>query len=161
MLGSPPDIDNDAVAAAIREVDGVHDVQLTFICGRWKRTTRGLPCRDAARWRVGRKDQSGSESAPSPKSSASSTPLSEWRIGECTRWAQLYGHERQIMIEVILIYLGLGIAAVTLASILWSIAFPARRIWPPKRYVDHTNSGLGANVFVVWHSDHAWRLGLG
>ena len=30
------------------------------------------------------------------------------------------------MIEVILIYLGLGIAAVTLASILWSIAFPAR-----------------------------------
>ncbi|WP_299832012.1 cation diffusion facilitator family transporter [uncultured Roseobacter sp.] len=26
MLGSPPDIDNDAVVAAIREVDGVHDV---------------------------------------------------------------------------------------------------------------------------------------
>ena len=42
------------------------------------------------------------------------------------------------MIEVILIYLGLGIAAVTLASILWSIAFPARRIWPPKRYTSIT-----------------------
>ena len=42
------------------------------------------------------------------------------------------------MIEVILIYLGLGIAAVTLASILWSIAFPERRIWPPKRYTSIT-----------------------
>jgi len=36
--------------------------------------------------------------------------------------------------ETALIFLGLGIAAATLASILWSIAVPERRVWPPKRY---------------------------
>jgi len=36
--------------------------------------------------------------------------------------------------EITLIYLGLGIAAATLASIVWSIAVPERRIWPPRRY---------------------------
>ncbi len=40
--------------------------------------------------------------------------------------------------EVILISLGLGFAAATLASILWSIAFPERRIWPPKHYTSIT-----------------------
>lgn len=33
-----------------------------------------------------------------------------------------------------LILLGLSLAGATLATILWSIAFPAKRIWPPKRY---------------------------
>ena len=42
-----------------------------------------------------------------------------------------------------LVALGLGIAAMTLAAILWSIAFPARRIWPPKRYTALT-------PFLVW-----------
>ncbi|MEM5469802.1 MAG: methyltransferase family protein [Paracoccaceae bacterium] len=32
------------------------------------------------------------------------------------------------------LYLGLGIAGVTLCLILWSIAFPRRRIWPPKNF---------------------------
>lgn len=36
--------------------------------------------------------------------------------------------------QTTLIFLGLGIAAATLASILWSIAVPDRRIWPPRRY---------------------------
>lgn len=43
----------------------------------------------------------------------------------------------------LLIFLGLGVAAMTLAAILWSIAFPARRIWPPKRYTTLT-------PFLVW-----------
>ena len=42
-----------------------------------------------------------------------------------------------------LIILGLGVASMTLAAILWSIAFPDRRIWPPKRYTTLT-------PFLVW-----------
>ena len=42
-----------------------------------------------------------------------------------------------------LIILGLGVAAMTLAAILWSIAFPDRRIWPPERYTTLT-------PFLVW-----------
>ncbi|USG61256.1 phosphatidylethanolamine N-methyltransferase family protein [Sneathiella marina] len=38
------------------------------------------------------------------------------------------------MMQNALLLLGLGIAAVTLAAILWSICFPAHRLWPPKRY---------------------------
>jgi protein-S-isoprenylcysteine O-methyltransferase Ste14 len=33
-----------------------------------------------------------------------------------------------------LIILGLGLAACTLAVLIWSIAVPSRRIWPPKRF---------------------------
>ncbi len=47
------------------------------------------------------------------------------------------------MIHSMLVALGLGIAAMTLAAILWSIAFPARRIWPPQRYTALT-------PFLVW-----------
>ncbi len=36
--------------------------------------------------------------------------------------------------ELLLVYLGLGIVVATLGSILWSIAYPERRIWPPQRY---------------------------
>ena len=42
-----------------------------------------------------------------------------------------------------LVTLGLVVAAMTLAAILWSIAFPDRRIWPPKRYTRLT-------PFLVW-----------
>ncbi|WP_417248133.1 methyltransferase family protein [Celeribacter sp.] len=38
------------------------------------------------------------------------------------------------MMELLLVYLGLGIVVATLGSILWSIAYPERRIWPPQRY---------------------------
>lgn len=47
------------------------------------------------------------------------------------------------MMHSMLVALGLGIAAMTLAAILWSIAFPARRIGPPKRYTALT-------PFLVW-----------
>ena len=36
--------------------------------------------------------------------------------------------------ETTLVFVGLGIAASTLGSILWSIAYPERRIWPPQQY---------------------------
>lgn len=39
--------------------------------------------------------------------------------------------------------LGLGVAAMTLAAILWSVVFPDRRIWPPKQYTTLT-------PFLVW-----------
>ncbi|CUH60857.1 phosphatidylethanolamine N-methyltransferase family protein [Thalassobacter stenotrophicus] len=38
------------------------------------------------------------------------------------------------MMETTLAFFGLVIAAATLASILWSIAYPDRRIWPPQQY---------------------------
>ena len=38
------------------------------------------------------------------------------------------------MIQIGLNLLGLSIAAGTLAAIVWSIAHPSRRIWPPDRY---------------------------
>jgi len=47
------------------------------------------------------------------------------------------------MMQNFLIILGLGFAAMTLAAIFWSIAFPDRRIWPPKRYTTLT-------PFLVW-----------
>ncbi|MCO4839337.1 MAG: DUF1295 domain-containing protein [Rhodobacteraceae bacterium] len=45
--------------------------------------------------------------------------------------------------HTLVILLGLGVAAMTLMSILWSIAFPDQRIWPPKRYTALT-------PFFVW-----------
>jgi protein-S-isoprenylcysteine O-methyltransferase Ste14 len=38
------------------------------------------------------------------------------------------------MMETTLVSVGLVIAAATLGSILWSIAYPERRIWPPQQY---------------------------
>ncbi|MDP2520592.1 methyltransferase [Shimia thalassica] len=49
------------------------------------------------------------------------------------------------MMETTLIFLGLGVAAATLASILWSIVFPKRRIWPPHHYT-------AATPILVWMS---------
>lgn len=45
--------------------------------------------------------------------------------------------------QTFLVILGLAVAAMTLAAILWSIAFPDQRIWPPKRYTTLT-------PFLVW-----------
>lgn len=42
-----------------------------------------------------------------------------------------------------LVILGLGVAAMTIAAILWSISVPDRRIWPPIRYTTLT-------PFLVW-----------
>lgn len=49
------------------------------------------------------------------------------------------------MMKTTLISLGLGIAAATMASILWSILFPKRRIWPPHHYT-------AATPILVWIS---------
>lgn len=38
------------------------------------------------------------------------------------------------MMEIWLTVLGLGIAAATFAAIIWSIARPTKRLWPPLRY---------------------------
>lgn len=40
--------------------------------------------------------------------------------------------------QIVLIAIGLGVAAATLATILWSIALPKQRLWPPKRYTAMT-----------------------
>lgn len=45
--------------------------------------------------------------------------------------------------QLFLVYIGLMISAATLAAILWSIAHPKRRLWPPKRYTM-------ATPFLVW-----------
>ena len=45
--------------------------------------------------------------------------------------------------EIVLALLGLGIVALTLGAILWSIFFPAHRFWPPKHYTMMT-------PFIVW-----------
>ena len=47
------------------------------------------------------------------------------------------------MMQAVLIVVGLVIAAGTLAAILWSIAYPQHRLWPPKRYTK-------ATPFLVW-----------
>lgn len=47
--------------------------------------------------------------------------------------------------ETGLVILGFGVAAGTLCAILWSVAFPDRRIWPPKRYTAST-------PVIVWTS---------
>lgn len=47
------------------------------------------------------------------------------------------------MMEFVLIFLGLGVALGTLAAILWSMAYPERRLWPPQRYT-------AATPVLVW-----------
>lgn len=39
---------------------------------------------------------------------------------------------------MILVLIGLAIATAALIAILWSIAYPERRLWPPKRYTKAT-----------------------
>lgn len=52
--------------------------------------------------------------------------------------------------QSLLIILGLGVAAMTLAAILWSIAFPARTIWPPKRYTAVTPLLVWVPTFTLF-----------
>lgn len=47
------------------------------------------------------------------------------------------------MIEFALVLIGSGIAIGTMAAILWSIAHPEGRLWPPQRYT-------AATPFLVW-----------
>ena len=47
------------------------------------------------------------------------------------------------MMEFVFIILGVGIALGTLAAILWSVIYPERRLWPPRRYNALT-------PFLVW-----------
>ncbi len=49
-----------------------------------------------------------------------------------------------------LVILGLGVAAMTLSAILWSIAFPDRRIWPPKRYTTLTPILVWVPTFTLF-----------
>jgi len=49
-----------------------------------------------------------------------------------------------------LIFMGLGVAAMTLAAILWSIAFPDQRIWPPKRYTALTPLLVWVPTFTLF-----------
>lgn len=45
--------------------------------------------------------------------------------------------------QIVLGCLGLAFAAATFLAMLWSIAYPERRLWPPKRYTMFT-------PFLVW-----------
>ena len=49
-----------------------------------------------------------------------------------------------------LVFTGLMIAAATFAAMLWSIAFPARRLWPPKRYTMATSILVWVPTFTLF-----------
>ena len=50
----------------------------------------------------------------------------------------------------ILVFIGLMIAAATFAAMLWSIAYPARRLWPPKRYTMATPILVWVPTFTLF-----------
>ncbi|WP_415919038.1 methyltransferase family protein [Tateyamaria sp. SN6-1] len=52
--------------------------------------------------------------------------------------------------QAVLIVVGLVIAAGTLAAILWSIAYPERRFWPPKRYTKATPVLIWVPTFTLF-----------
>ena len=52
--------------------------------------------------------------------------------------------------QAVLIAAGLVIAASTLAAILWSITFPDRRLWPPKRYTKATPVLVWVPTFTLF-----------
>ena len=54
------------------------------------------------------------------------------------------------MTQAVLIVVGLVIAAGTLAAILWSIVFPERRLWPPKRYTKATPVLVWVSTFTLF-----------
>lgn len=54
------------------------------------------------------------------------------------------------MMQPVLIVFGLGITATTLAAILWSIAYPNRRLWPPKRYTKATPVFVWVPTFTLF-----------
>lgn len=54
------------------------------------------------------------------------------------------------MIEFALVIVGLGVAVGTLAAILWSIARPERRLWPPQRYTAMTPVLVWVPTFMLF-----------
>ncbi|SLN42116.1 hypothetical protein PSJ8397_02133 [Pseudooctadecabacter jejudonensis] len=52
--------------------------------------------------------------------------------------------------QPVLIVVGLVIAAGTLAAIFWSIAYPKRRLWPPKRYTKATPVLVWVPTFTLF-----------
>ena len=52
--------------------------------------------------------------------------------------------------QEVLLLVGLVIAAGTLAAVLWSIAYPARRLWPPKRYTKATPILVWVPTFTLF-----------
>ena len=54
------------------------------------------------------------------------------------------------MMPTVLVVTGLMIAAATFAAILWSIAYPARRLWPPKRYTMATPILVWVPTFTLF-----------
>lgn len=54
------------------------------------------------------------------------------------------------MMQILLVSLGLGVAAATFVAILWSVAFPAHRLWPPKRYTTMTPVLVWVPTFTLF-----------
>ena len=54
------------------------------------------------------------------------------------------------MIEFALVAVGSGVAVGTLAAILWSIAHPERRLWPPQRYTAVTPVLVWVPTFTLF-----------
>lgn len=54
------------------------------------------------------------------------------------------------MMQTVLIVVGLLIAVGTMAAILWSIAYPERRLWPPKRYTMATPVLVWVPTFTLF-----------
>lgn len=54
------------------------------------------------------------------------------------------------MMQAVLIVVGLVIATGTLAAILWSIAYPERGLWPPKRYTKATPVLVWVPTFALF-----------
>ncbi len=52
--------------------------------------------------------------------------------------------------QAVLIVVGLVIAAGPIAAILWSIAYPERRLWPPKRYTKATPVLVWVPTFTLF-----------
>lgn len=52
--------------------------------------------------------------------------------------------------QTVLIYLALGTVALTLVAILWSVAFPQLRLWPPKNYTALTPVIVWVPTFALF-----------
>lgn len=50
----------------------------------------------------------------------------------------------------VLVFTGLMIASATFAAMLWSIAYPERRLWPPKRYTMTTPILVWVPTFTLF-----------
>ncbi|MCR9111207.1 MAG: phosphatidylethanolamine N-methyltransferase family protein [Rhodobacteraceae bacterium] len=54
------------------------------------------------------------------------------------------------MMPTVLVFTGLMIASATFAAMLWSIAYPERRLWPPKRYTMTTPILVWVPTFTLF-----------